>query len=59
MKQMNKTSKESLEVRGVITNKLVNTYGGNFQYEMTVNGMSIEKIFEMFEGKTVTLRIEA
>lgn len=56
---MNKTSKEGLEVRGVVVNKLVNTYGGNFQYEMTVNGLSIEEMFKMFEGKMVTLRIEA
>ncbi|MDM5370407.1 hypothetical protein [Bacillus thuringiensis] len=59
MKKMKKTSKEGLEVRGVVVNKLVNTYGGDFQYEMTVNGLSIEEMFKMFEGKMVTLRIEA
>ena len=46
------------EFSGKVKDEVVDTYGGDYTYELQVGGESIESIFRGYEGQRITFSID-
>jgi len=45
------------EISGKVKDEVVDTYGGDYTYELQIGGESIESIFRKYEGQRIAISI--